>query len=90
MSSNECLLDFKHSSLWCSACWEDEREKESLDLQRQQVKAMEQLSHQLGDLMDSRGVTTPSRPPPPSPVEIPNSPYIEPKPQTGIDYKWTS
>lgn len=87
MSSNECLLDFRHSSLWCSACWEDERENESLDLQRQQVKAMEQLSKQLGYLMDSRGVTAPPRPAP-SPVETPT--YIEPKPQTGINYKWTS
>jgi len=88
MSINECLLDFKHAAVWCSACWEDERQKEHIDLQRQQVKTMEQLSKQLGYLMDSRGVTTPSRPPPPSPVEIPT--YIDPKPQTGIDYKWTS
>ena len=54
MSINECLLDFKHAAVWCSACWEDERQKEHIDLQRQQVKTMEQLSKQLGYLMDSR------------------------------------
>ena len=37
MTSPECTFSYPHASVWCDACWADEKRSQSISLQEQQV-----------------------------------------------------